>query len=116
LEVNDVDATAAFTGRQLGAPGRGVERLGHVDVVHDPPRLEVRQVAGYQVITDGEVRPVIESTTTGSQSHRLVRMTSPQTGLLPGWESRPVGIEELALAYLRESVAPKPPTLTGVSR
>ena len=59
---------------------------------------------------------VIESTMTGSQSHQLVRLTSPDAALPPGCESRPVGIEELALAYLRESALPQLPTLTGVPR
>jgi ABC-2 type transport system ATP-binding protein len=59
---------------------------------------------------------VIESTTTGSRSHLLVRLASPDAALPPGCESRPVGIEELALAYLRESALPQLPTLTGVPR
>ena len=51
---------------------------------------------------DGEV---IESTTTGTQTHQLIRLTSPDGVLPPGCESRPVGLEELALAYLREQLA-----------
>ena len=59
---------------------------------------------------------VIESTTTGSQTHWLVRLTSPHPGLPPACESRPVGIEELALAYLRGTAAAQVPALTGASR
>ena len=59
---------------------------------------------------------VIESTTTGSQSHLLVRLASPDAALPLACESRPVGIEELALAYLRESALQQFPTLTGVPR
>jgi ABC-2 type transport system ATP-binding protein len=51
---------------------------------------------------DGEV---IEATTMGSQTHQLVRLNSPEAALPPGCEARPVGLEELALAYLREATA-----------
>ena len=46
---------------------------------------------------------VIESTTMGAQTHQLVRLTSPEAPLPPDCEARPVGLEELALAYLREA-------------
>ena len=59
---------------------------------------------------------VIESTMTGSQSHQLVRLVSPDTALPPGCDSRPVGIEELAMAYLREAALSPIPALTGVPR
>ena len=49
---------------------------------------------------DGEV---VESNTMGSQTHRVIRLRSPDITLPPGCESRPVGLEELALAYLRDS-------------
>lgn len=54
---------------------------------------------------------VIESTSTGAQTHQLIRLAA---AVEPGpnrwtdggrWEFRPVGVEELAMAYLRESVA-----------
>jgi ABC-2 type transport system ATP-binding protein len=79
-------------------------------------------LADHRLVTGPTTAPlpaggeVIESTTTGSRTHRLVRLTSPHTALPPGCESRPVGIEELALAYLRDSAAPKLPTLTGAGR
>jgi ABC-2 type transport system ATP-binding protein len=59
---------------------------------------------------------VIESSTPGTQTHRLVRLASPHTVVPPGCESRPVGIEELALAYLRETAASPAPALMGVTR
>jgi ABC-2 type transport system ATP-binding protein len=51
---------------------------------------------------DGEV---IESTTTGAQTHQTIRLNTPDAALPPDCEARPVGLEELALAYLRESTA-----------
>jgi ABC-2 type transport system ATP-binding protein len=59
---------------------------------------------------------VIESTTTGTQTHRLVRLASPHAVVPAGCESRPVGIEELALAYLRETAAPPAPALMEATR
>lgn len=62
---------------------------------------------------DGEA---IESTTAGTQTHSLIRLTSPEAPLPPGCESRGVGIEELALAYLRENPAPARAALIGAAR
>jgi ABC-2 type transport system ATP-binding protein len=59
---------------------------------------------------------VIESSGTGSQTHQLVRLAVPELALPPGCESRPVGVEELALAYLREAAAPPALTLAGAAR
>ncbi|MGI8417015.1 MAG: ABC transporter ATP-binding protein [Nakamurella sp.] len=59
---------------------------------------------------------VIEAARTGPQSRLLVRLTSPHAALPPGCESRPVGIEELTLAYLREAAASHMPFLTGATR
>jgi ABC-2 type transport system ATP-binding protein len=74
----------------------------------------------HQLITgpaDAPARPdwqVVESSTTGVQTHRLVRLESAHS-LPPEWESRPVGVEELTLAYLREG-AVDAPVLAGASR
>jgi ABC-2 type transport system ATP-binding protein len=57
---------------------------------------------------DGEV---IESTTMGAQTHQLIRLAVPGEPLPPECEARPVGLEELALAYLRET--PLMPTLSA---
>ena len=37
----------------------------------------------------------------GAQAHLLVRDAEPGRAVPPGWESHPVGLEELVLAYLR---------------
>jgi len=82
---------------------RGVVRLGGtVDDV----------VAQHMLVTGPAGRPsdprwqVLESSVAGSQQHLLVRLHAP-TDLVPdGWEARTVGVEELALAYLRESSIP----------
>jgi ABC-2 type transport system ATP-binding protein len=46
-------------------------------------------------------RPVVHVRRGGAQAHLLVRATSDDP-VPPGWEAHPVGLEELALAYLRE--------------
>lgn len=48
---------------------------------------------------------VIESRTSGQQTHSLVRLAS-LSQLPPRCDARPIGIEELAMAYLRESIQP----------
>src|SRR5271170_7565378 len=49
-------------------------------------------------------RPVIRVSGGDVQAHLLVRATADDQ-IPPGWESHPVGLEELALAYLREPEA-----------
>ncbi len=76
-----------------------------------------RLVTGPGVDTPG--RPsceVIESTGTGNYSHRLVRLPSTDSALPPTVEGRPVGVKELALAYLRETASAPAPALTGTPR
>jgi len=46
-------------------------------------------------------RPVVHMRRAGAQAHLLVR-ASADDPVPPGWEAHPVGLEELALAYLRE--------------
>jgi ABC-2 type transport system ATP-binding protein len=46
--------------------------------------------------------PVVQATRGESQAHLLVRTDGPADPVPPGWESHPVGLEELTLAYLRE--------------
>ncbi len=46
---------------------------------------------------------VVQRRLVGPQSHLLIRTTMPAAPAPPGWESRNVGLEELVLAYLRES-------------
>jgi ABC-2 type transport system ATP-binding protein len=46
-------------------------------------------------------RPVVHVRRGEAQAHLLVRATADDP-VPPGWEAHPVGLEELALAYLRE--------------
>ena len=46
-------------------------------------------------------RPVVHARRGGAQAHLLVRANRGRSGPA-GWEAHPVGLEELALAYLRE--------------
>ncbi|HTA07343.1 MAG TPA: ABC transporter ATP-binding protein, partial [Streptosporangiaceae bacterium] len=46
-------------------------------------------------------QPVVHTRRGGAQAHLLVR-SSADDPVPPGWEAHPVGLEELALAYLRE--------------
>jgi ABC-2 type transport system ATP-binding protein len=46
-------------------------------------------------------RPVVHARRGEAQAHLLVRGTADDP-VPPGWEAHPVGLEELALAYLRE--------------
>jgi ABC-2 type transport system ATP-binding protein len=57
-------------------------------------------------------RPVVHAGRAGAQAHLLVRATATDP-VPPGWEARPVGLEELALAYLREPGAAAPPAPPG---
>jgi ABC-2 type transport system ATP-binding protein len=53
-------------------------------------------------------RPVVHVRRAEAQAHLLVRATADDP-VPPGWEAHPVGLEELALAYLRESGSPALP-------
>ncbi len=82
----------------------GVVRLdGTVDALTDRHRL----------MTGPAGRPadarwqVIGSREAGAQQHLLVRVESADDAEQAGWQARTVGVEELALAYLREEpIAP----------
>ena len=53
--LDDVDAPTALTGRELGAPDRGVESCAEVDVVHHSAGLKVRLLPGHQQLAYREV-------------------------------------------------------------
>src|SRR5271170_1865178 len=81
-------------------------------------------LAGHRVLTgpaaeaDGyDERPVVYDRRGDAQAHLLVRATADDP-IPPGWESHPVGLEELALAYLREpdAAALPGPTLPDPAR
>jgi hypothetical protein len=51
---------------------------------------------------------VIQSSEAGAQQHLLVHLRSGADDEPAGWQARTVGLEELALAYLRDDpVAPQ---------
>jgi len=65
-------------------------------------------LAGHRILTGPTAeaatyaeRPVVHVRRGGTQAHLLVRATADYP-VPPGWESHPVGLEELALSYLRE--------------
>src|SRR5262245_60384938 len=68
-------------------------------------------LAGHRVLTGPAAeagkyagRPVVHLRRGEKQAHLLVRATAADP-VPPGWETHPVGLEELALAYLRDSGA-----------
>jgi ABC-2 type transport system ATP-binding protein len=56
---------------------------------------------------------VVHSRRGEAQAHLLIRRNRDTDPVPPGWEAHPVGLEELALAYLRE---PGAATLPGPIR
>ena len=59
-------------------------------------------------------RPVVNVRRAEAQAHLLVRATADDL-VPPGWEAHPVGLEELAMAYLREPGASASPGPVRVS-
>lgn len=72
-------------------------------------------LAGHRMLT-GPAHPahpvvqrnVVHARRAAAQAHLLVRATADDP-VPSGWESHPVGLEELALAYLREGGVPREP-------
>jgi ABC-2 type transport system ATP-binding protein len=67
--------------------------------------------------TGGERDPgwlTVQETAAGAQTALLARVTSSDA-VPPGWESRPVTLEELTMAYLREESSSTPRTLVEVA-
>jgi ABC-2 type transport system ATP-binding protein len=58
---------------------------------------------------------VVESSVAGAQTQQLVRLDSPESVPPPGGDVRAVGVEELAMAYLRTG-SPAAPVLEGALR
>jgi ABC-2 type transport system ATP-binding protein len=88
---------------------------GRVQVAGEVDNL----LAGHRMLTGpaAEVdryaqRPVVHARRAEAQAHLLVRAAADDP-VPPGWEAHPVGLEELALAYLRE---PGAAALPGPSR
>lgn len=59
---------------------------------------------------------IVESNASGAQTQQLVRLRVPEVVLPAGCDARPVGIEELAMAYLRSSARSVGPVLEGAQR
>jgi ABC-2 type transport system ATP-binding protein len=81
--------------------------LGRVQVAGEVDDL----LAGHRVLTGPSAeasrydeRPVVHVRGGDAQAHLLVRSTADDP-VPAGWEAHPVGLEELALAYLREPAA-----------
>jgi ABC-2 type transport system ATP-binding protein len=78
--------------------------------------------ARHRVLTGPAGRPpdtgwqVVQSSAAGAQQHLLVRL-DPAAAFEPdGWQARTVGVEELALAYLRDTSAAHEPTKVEAAR
>jgi ABC-2 type transport system ATP-binding protein len=76
----------------------GVQVAGEVEDLLATHRLLTGPAAEADRYTQ---RPVVHVRRGGAQAHLLVRATADDP-VPPGWEAHPVGLEELALAYLRE--------------
>jgi ABC-2 type transport system ATP-binding protein len=78
-------------------------------------------LAGHRVLTGPAAEadliarqlPVVHARRAQAQAHLLVRTSGPAQAVPPGWETHPVGLEELVLAYLRE---PSAAALPGPAR
>ena len=86
-----------------------VQVAGQVDDLLAAHRLLTGPTAEADRYAD---RPVVHARRGGTQAHLLVRAGAGDP-VPPGWESHPVGLEELTLAYLRE---PGAAVLPGPSR
>ncbi len=75
-----------------------VQVAGQVDDVLASHRMLTGPAAEADTYTE---RPVVHARRGAAQAHLLVRATAVDP-VPPGWEAHPVGLEELALAYLRE--------------
>jgi ABC-2 type transport system ATP-binding protein len=75
-----------------------VQVAGEVDDLLAGHRLLTGPAAEADLYAD---RPVVHVRRADAQAHLLVRATADDP-VPPGWEAHPVGLEELALAYLRE--------------
>jgi ABC-2 type transport system ATP-binding protein len=75
-----------------------VQVAGEVDDLLAGHRLLTGPAAGADQYAE---RPVVHARRAGAQAHLLVRATADDP-VPRGWTAQPVGLEELALAYLRE--------------
>jgi ABC-2 type transport system ATP-binding protein len=105
-----------------------LERVADYLIVMSRGRVQVAGevddlLAGHRILTGPAAEagthagwPVVHARSALAQAHMLVR-TAPDDPLPPGWEAHPVGLEELALAYLREpGAAALPGPARGIGR
>ena len=87
-------------GISIGLGGRAGQHevAGEVDGLLASHRMLTGPAAEADRYAD---RPVVHLRRAAAQAHLLVRATADDP-VPPGWEAHPVGLEELALAYLRE--------------
>jgi ABC-2 type transport system ATP-binding protein len=114
LAIADDGVSVLLSSHMLAELARVADYL--VLLSHGRVRLEgpvEHLLATHRLVTGPPAAPVgagwqvVESSTTSARTHRLVRLTEPDS-IPPDHESRAVGLEELALAYLRQGPAPTP--------
>src|SRR5580765_6778953 len=92
--LDDVDASPALTGGELGAPDRGVESCAEVDVVHHSAGLKVRLLPGHQQLAYREVclcSVEVHARLVHLERHRLTQGAHPAmlaTGSSSGCQQR----------------------------
>jgi ABC-2 type transport system ATP-binding protein len=79
--------------------GGKVQVAGEVDDLLVSHRMLIGPAAAADDYTE---RNVVHASRAQAQAHLLVRTSGPAEPVPPGWQARPVGLEELVLAYLRE--------------
>ena len=107
--VADEDVSVLLSSHLLSE----LERVADYLVVMSRGRVQVageveELLAGHRILTgpaeDADAyceRPVVQARRALAQAHLLVR-AGTEDPVPPGWEAHPLGLEELALAYLRE--------------
>jgi ABC-2 type transport system ATP-binding protein len=90
-----------------------VQVAGDVDDLLASHRVLTGPAAGSGKLTDQMC--VLQHRQAGAQAHLLIRTTNPAESVPAGWEQRPVTLQELVLAYLREPAAAALPGPAPVS-
>jgi ABC-2 type transport system ATP-binding protein len=89
-----------------------VRLAGSVDELTADHRL----VTGPATLVPDPGWDVVESRGNGAQQQLLVHLGRDLEVHAAGWQSRAVGVEELAMGYLRETAADNAPMLVGADR
>ncbi|HTW03288.1 MAG TPA: ABC transporter ATP-binding protein [Streptosporangiaceae bacterium] len=91
--------------------GGRVQVAGEVDDLLATHRVLTGPAAEADLM--GQQQAVVHARRAEAQAHLLVRTSTPGDPVPPGWESHPVSLEEVVLAYLRQ---PGAATLPGPAR